>query len=74
MYSMLDALELCSSPASMMNGRPSTNNCVAAPFFLISGRGGQDGAGLRLCPTRGQKLQHGDQAKADGSHIDVWRD
>ncbi len=35
MYSTLEALELCSSPASMMNGLPSTNNCFTAPFCLI---------------------------------------
>ena len=39
MYSTLEALELCSSPDSMMNGLLSTNNCLTAPFCRISGKG-----------------------------------
>src|SRR5580700_2358760 len=39
MYSMLEGLELCNSPASMMNGLSSTKNCLTAPFWRICGRG-----------------------------------
>src|SRR3569832_314767 len=39
MYSMLDGLELCNSPASMMKGFSSTKNCFTAPFWRICGRG-----------------------------------
>src|ERR1035441_4493264 len=47
MYSMLDALELCNSPASMRKGLPSTIICVTAPFFLRAGSGAALGAALR---------------------------
>src|SRR3954454_15099218 len=39
MYSMLEGLELCNSPESMMNGLSSTKNCLTVPFWRICGRG-----------------------------------
>src|SRR5579864_9212029 len=39
MYSMLEGLELCNSPESMMNGLSSTKNCLTAPFWRICGSG-----------------------------------
>lgn len=39
MYSVLDALELCSSPESIINGLPSTIIWVTAPVFLRYGIG-----------------------------------
>ena len=44
MYSMLEALELCNSPASMRNGLPSTIICFTAPFCLMAGIGAADPA------------------------------
>jgi hypothetical protein len=37
-YSRLEELELCSSPASMTNGRPSTMSWVALPCLRSCGR------------------------------------
>src|SRR5215204_7408341 len=37
MYSLLDALELPSSPPSIKNGLLSTSNCVVFPFFTNRG-------------------------------------
>src|ERR1035437_10972245 len=46
MYSMVEALELCNSPASKRKGLPSTIICVTAPFFLRAGSGAALGAAL----------------------------
>ena len=37
MYARLEELELCTSPASMMNGWPATISCVAVPALRMNG-------------------------------------